>query len=66
MRRLSIKVGGALSKDIGREEHKHSQTLTDEQEDEDGDGDHEGGVSVQCNGFHDPGFEDLVPPERVT
>lgn len=59
-------MGGAPSKDSRREEHRHTRTHTDEQEDEDGDGDHEGGVSVQRDGFHDPGFKDLVPPERVT
>lgn len=60
---MSFEVGEAPTKDSGREEHRH--THTDEQEDEDGDGHHEGGVPVQRNGFHDPGFKDLVPPERV-
>lgn len=40
-------------------------TRTDEQEDKDGDGNHERGVSIECNGFDNPGFKDLVPSERT-
>lgn len=50
----------------GESTNIHTHIHTDKQEDENSDGDHEGGVSVQRNGFHDPGFKDLVPSERVT
>lgn len=44
-------------------QQKHCRP-TDEQKDEDGDGHHEGSVSIESDGLHDPRFENTVPPKK--